>query len=488
MRKRTKISILVIACIIAISAAVYFWLPINRAPFHSGLVMLGDFNNDNKWDKRDAAALNEILRNPFRFPELVAVKADVNRNGFIDGEDVAMLRHLYRYSDPYEAEKIAFKSGMIFPRPRELFRYMFSTEYIQRPLYALKHDVIRTSPFGFLDKIGNGNRMMTYNDKILAEIYNEGIRFSLAFEIRRGTLSDVEKKYAADKISVCEALYRDKDYYNLLLRMIDLVEDAETLTVKGQSGIVIQSLYFRDHLRELLDSGLYRDFTSGKISRNVILSEMGEILKRDLSITLDMNTLSPPRSFLKLENYAERAEWQYYKSKTRKDAFGKLILYAQYDQRYLRAVSRTTPRHDDLKLKNHNLPMVLLFREALRITGGNKKAAVGLLDESVRIPFGWIKVIPPDKLPASLALENFLLPGNREDGSDKSRHWNVFGGISLYKSPRESLIVALKREISDLKGTDRKEAMTEFIRDMIANINGIYHVVSVNPHLIYDED
>jgi len=71
-------------------------------------------------------------------------------------------------------------------------------------------------------------------------------------------------------------------------------------------------------------------------------------------------------------------------------------------------------------------------------------------------------------------------------GLDKSRHWNVFGGISLYKSPEESLVTALRREIKDLKdGNNSVEAMTEFIRDTIANINGIYHVVSIDPALMH---
>ena len=85
-------------------------------------------------------------------------------------------------------------------------------------------------------------------------------------------------------------------------------------------------------------------------------------------------------------------------------------------------------------------------------------------------------------LPSSVALENFLLPGNKEDGADKSRHWNVFGGICLYKSPSESLDLALKREMQDLR-EDRfsKEGMTEFIRDTIANLNEIYYVVSMDP-------
>ncbi len=129
--------------------------------------------------------------------------------------------------------------------------------------------------------------------------------------------------------------------------------------------------------------------------------------------------------------------------------------------------------------------MILLFREALKIKGGNKKAAIGLIDEAIRIPFAWIKSIPRELLPSSIALENFLLPGNKEDGSDKSRHWNVFGGICLYMSPEESLKLALKRENADLKESNYSvEAMTEFIRDTIANINGIYYVMSIDEQLL----
>jgi hypothetical protein len=96
-----------------------------------------------------------------------------------------------------------------------------------------------------------------------------------------------------------------------------------------------------------------------------------------------------------------------------------------------------------------------------------------------------VKSIPRDKLPSSVALENFLLPGNKEDGADKSRHWNVFGGICLYRTPQESLDLALKREMQDLRDHGYSpDAMTEFIRDTIANLNGIYHVVSMNPDLL----
>ncbi|MBU2455672.1 MAG: hypothetical protein KJ668_20380, partial [Proteobacteria bacterium] len=205
----------------------------------------------------------------------------------------------------------------------------------------------------------------------------------------------------------------------------------------------------------------------------------------DLDIALDLNSLSAPRDLSNLKNYIDRAEWQAFKSKTKRDDFKQLVLYAQYDRRYLRTVSKTSPKLTDIQLQNHNLPMILLFRKALKIAGNDKKSAVGLLDEAIRIPLGWVKSIPKNLLPGSVALENFLLPGNKEDGSDKSRHWNVFGGVAIYKSPEESLILALKREIMDLKEQNySQEAMTEFIRDTIANINGIYYVVSIDPNLI----
>jgi hypothetical protein len=61
----------------------------------------------------------------------------------------------------------------------------------------------------------------------------------------------------------------------------------------------------------------------------------------------------------------------------------------------------------------------------------------------------------------------------------------VFGGICLYKSPQESLDLALKREMQDLRdGNYSQDEMREFFRDMIADLNGIYYVMTVNPNLL----
>jgi len=482
MYKRTVIVFLLILTIGITGTILY--LPTNRVKIDSELLMLGDLNNDNQWDEKDIDELNSILQNPFMKNRLLQYKVDINQNALFDDEDILFLKHLCNYKNPYFAhEKI---QDIIFPQPRELYRYLPKYEYIQQPLFSIKHDIIHKSPFSFLQSIKNQDESSYYSAEIFKEIYNEAIRFTFALEMRKKELTDIEHDYMEHKIQICEELFKEKQYYRLLLSLISLVEDAETLSISSQSKFIQKVLYFRDNLKNLLVSKQYKDFENGKSDYLTIFKIIESHLNADLNISVKLDILPSARDFTDLENYIDRVEWQVYKSNTSKEDFEKLVLYAQYDKRYLRAVSRTTPKHQDIQLNNHNLPMILLFRESLRITK-NKKAALGLLDEAVRIPMGWVKNIPKNMLPSSIALENFLLPGNKEDGSDKTRHWSVFGGVSIYKNPKESLILALKRENQDLKTNGYSvEAMNEFIRDTIANVNGIYYVVSLNPHLLFE--
>lgn len=485
MRLIWKIAILFLIMALVALAVAYFYLPVHRVGIASELIMLGDFNQDNRWDAKDRDALNAMLANPFLADNLTLLKMDLNRNGVLDEEDLALLEAIYQFSDPYIAEQKARANGTSFPRPRELFKYLPTYEYVQRPLYLLTHDLIRETPLSFLGGLKDYRSASPYEEQLVHEIYDEGLRFTLAYDMRRDQLTELERQYVVQKIGVCESLFSDKAYPELLLELIGLVEDAETLTTQTQSDFIRQILYFRDKLRALLVSEAYRSFEAGTLSHLEIFKRIETDLQSELDIAVDLDTLPPPRDYKNFQNYLDRAEWQAFKSQTRAEEFKQLVLYAQYDRRYLRAVSRTSPKFKDIQLQNHNLPMILLFREALQITGNDKKAAAGLLDEAVRIPLGWVKSIPKTMLPGSIALENFLLPGNKEDGSDKSRHWNVFGGVAIYKSPRESLILSLQREIMDLRDQDySKEAMQEFIRDTIANINGIYYVVSIDPNLL----
>lgn len=479
--------LVLIVCILGIAYA--YWklvIPTHRVEASSELVMLGDLDDDRRWTTNDLKILDTFLHDPFSMPDSLTFHIDINQNGLIDEEDLDILRSLVSAKgDAYAAENAATAAGKPFPRPRECYRYIPLMEYRVRPLFALPYPLAGESDIDWLVNLKPPAGMISYGDALDAALYSEAIRLDQAWRKRKPDLLPIEREYAANKLARAKALFQAGERYELLLALMELVEDAETLTERGQPEVPVKMLTFRNHLREILASPLYDDFKSGKKDWRDLLDVVSGHLKTDLGLVYDFERLGPPRNLTHLENYLQRAEWQYYKSTSRKVDFIALIGYAQHDPRYLRAVARTSRQHLDPSVENHNLPMVLLFREALRIKNGDKKKAVGLLDEAIRIPYAWIKSIPREKLPGSLALDNFLLPGNKEDGADKSRHWNVFGGICLYKSPQEALDLALRREMQDLRDANySEEAMREFFRDMIADINGMYHVMTVNPSLL----
>ena len=488
---KTRYRLLLIICLVSALGYAYwkFAIPTHRIEIRSELVMLGDLDGDNRWTSTDLEKLDFVLKNPFAAQNSITWRIDMNQNGMIDKEDLSILRALVAAGgDPYAAEEKARSRDVQFPRPRELYRYISASEFRPRPFWALPYPQASDSVLDWLVGITPPVSKSFYTDELAAAVYYEAVRFDQAWRKRQTQLLPIEREYATKKLAHVKTLFQTGAQYEQLLALMELVEDAETLTVQGQPEFPLKLLTFRDHLREVLGSPFYAEFKAGKQDWRAVLKIVSGYLQTDLGLSYDFETLGPPRNLTHLENYLQRAEWQYYKSTAREDDFLLLVAYAQHDPRYLRAVSRTSKKHRDPNVENHNLPMVLLLREALRITGGDKKKAVGLLDEAIRIPYAWIKSIPRDALPGSLALDNFLLPGNKEDGADKSRHWNVFGGVCLYKSPQEALDLALKREMQDLRDDKYSEdAMREFFRDMIANLNGMYHVMTVNVRLLSKE-
>ncbi|ACC98314.1 hypothetical protein Emin_0759 [Elusimicrobium minutum Pei191] len=460
-------------------------IPKHRITVESELIMLGDLDGDHRWTNKDISLFYTFINNPYSLDNAATLRLDLNQNGYIDEQDINIIRQLVAANgNPYASLEVAQARSETFPRPRELYRYVPVAQYHLRPLWALPYAGVQNSVLDWL-KDFKPNTNDSYADKLDSEIYAEAVRFDNAWKKRQSTLTDIEKDYARIKLLNAKRLYDSGDRYELLLSLIELTEDAETLTSRNQPDFPLKLLVFRDHLRDLLESPLYAEFEIGNKEWTDVLRQVSVYSKEDLGMEYDFSNMKPARNLSDLQNYLQRAEWQYYKTSAKDGDFRALIDYAQHDPRYLRAVARTSRKLQDLRVNNHNLPMVLLFREALRLKGGDKKKAVGLLDEAIRIPYGWIKFIPNDMLPSSLALDNFLLPGNKEDGADKSRHWNVFGGICLYKSPQEAVDLALRREFQDLKkGGYTNENMREFIRDMVANINGMYHVMTINPNLL----
>ena len=476
------------ACVLAALGYAYWKLaiPVHRVEIRSELIMLGDLDGDRKWTSEDLKRLDAFLSDPFRTSDEIVRQIDMNQNGLIDLEDLSILRALVSSAgDPYVAEEEARAAGAVFPRPRELYRYVSVAEYHQRPQWALPYPHAANSVLTWLGAFPKPVSSSPYAVALNSAIYAEAVRFDIAWRQREPLLLPVERSYAERKLGRARSLYDAGEMHELLLALIELVEDAETLTTRDQPELPLKLLVLRDDLREILSSVLYDEFRSGRQNWQAVLDAVSKRIQTDVGLNYDFPKLAKPRNLTNLENYIQRAEWQYYKSTTREADFRVLINYAQHDPRYFHAVSRTSRKLRDPNVENHNLPMVLLFREALRISGGDKKKAVGLLDEAIRIPNAWVKSIPRASLPGSLALDNFLLPGNKEDGADKSRHWNVFGGVCLYKSPQEALDLALKREMQDLRDDRYSEsAMREFFRDMIADLNGMYHVMTVNPALL----
>jgi hypothetical protein len=485
MKRRWK-KLLLAAAVLAAAGYGYWRLavPEHRVAIRSELVMLGDLDGDHRWAQGDLKVLDAFLADPFAMPGALAWRVDLNQNGLLDEEDLRILQALVSASgDPYAAEATVAGRGS-FPRPRELYRYASVAEYHPRPLWALPYPAAHDSVMRWLEGF-QPTDSAPYARALDLAIRDEAVRFDRAYRRREPALLPIERDYAARKLARLDALYRDGERYELLLALMDLVEDAETLSAPREPDFTLKLLVFRDHLRAVLGSPLFAEYVAGRQDWRAVLQVVSGDLKADLGLEYDFETLAPPRNLGHLQNYLDRAEWQYYKTSSREEDFIALVAYAQHDPRYLRAVSRTTSKLHDPRVENHNLPMVLLFREALRLEGGDKKKAVGLLDEAIRIPYAWIKSIPREALPGSLALDNFLLPGNKEDGADKSRHWNVFGGICLYKSPQEALDLALKREMQDLRDDKYSaDAMREFFRDLIADVNGMYQVMAVDPALL----
>ena len=117
----------------------------------------------------------------------------------------------------------------------------------------------------------------SYEAKLRDEIYDEALRFSFRYKERMNDLTVEERNYANEKIAYCIMLFQHKDLYSLLLNIISLVEDAETLSIRNQSEFIRKILYFREHIRALLTSSMHDDFVSGKVDYTVILKEIRKL-------------------------------------------------------------------------------------------------------------------------------------------------------------------------------------------------------------------
>jgi hypothetical protein len=132
------------------------------------------------------------------------------------------------------------------------------------------------------------------------------VRFDYGWRRRRAALLPIEQEYASPKLAAAETLVRTGDRFGLLLALIELVEDADTLTVRGQPDISVKLLTFRDHFRDIMGSPQYREFEAGTRNAGSLLQLVSEHLRRDLGLAYDLATLGPARNFSSRENYLQQ--------------------------------------------------------------------------------------------------------------------------------------------------------------------------------------
>lgn len=304
-KRKLLVTVISLAIVLLLARWFYVSLPINRVGIRSELIMLGDLNNDKTWNQKDRKQLQSIINNPFHVNRFNLLKVDVNRNQVIDEEDLIILNHLYQYEDPYLAEEEALKNGNYFVRPRELFRYLPKYEYIQPPLVTIRlaHDTVSSFNFPYNQNLGLN---FDYKDQLLLEVRNEEKRFNVAYQLRKNSLTNIEIENINKVITECNNLYKEENYFEVLLQLIDLVETIETLNAGEQERFVQQLPVFRNHLRDLLRSELFTDSAYYKL----VFEQIEKNLQNDLGIDVNIDSLPPPRDFYKIENYIDRAAWQ----------------------------------------------------------------------------------------------------------------------------------------------------------------------------------
>ena len=141
--------------------------------------------------------------------------------------------------------------GDPFPRPRELYTYVPESEY-RRVLCGpvVLHSRTELAWLATSSRHGASHYLGALN----AELFAEAVRFDQAWRKRAPALLPIERDYATRKLLRAKSLLEAGQRFELLLALIELVEDAETLTVRDQSGFMLGLLTFRDHLRDTLDA------------------------------------------------------------------------------------------------------------------------------------------------------------------------------------------------------------------------------------------
>ena len=313
---------LFLALLILVGLGYAYWkfaIPTHRVAVLSELVMLGDLDGDYRWTASDLEELDTIIAEPFAAAGEFVWRVDMNR------KRAPRRRRPRHHGCAGRRRRQPVRCGRCRPQ-REA---AVSTPARTVSLRAAGRVPPPTAPRSALPPPRRTRRWAgspnsapplgtnRYATALEAAVYSEAIRFDQAWRKRQPTLMPIEREYAERKLLRAAALFEAGDPYELLLALMELAEDAETLTVRGQPAFSLELLALRDLMRELLGSPLYAEFESGDQDWHAVLDVLSGDLEKTVGLTYDFESLGPPRNITNLENYLQRAEWQYYKSTTR---------------------------------------------------------------------------------------------------------------------------------------------------------------------------
>ncbi|MEY3902286.1 MAG: hypothetical protein RL189_1592 [Pseudomonadota bacterium] len=119
-----------------------------------------------------------------------------------------------------------------------------------------------------------------------------------------------EASYLQLRSRQCRELFDRREWNALLLKLIELSDNAETLFLTEALKEAMQAWKLRDNLRTILERMIegHETMTSAKIDNS--LNQVSQSARSTMGIVTPVQEMKSLRNFGRLENYFERAKWQ----------------------------------------------------------------------------------------------------------------------------------------------------------------------------------
>jgi hypothetical protein len=151
---------------------------------------------------------------------------------------------------------------------------------------------------------------LTYERRIFRDIFSETYCFHSSWKKRNSSMTPEEASYLQLRSRQCRELFDRREWNALLLKLIELSDNAETLFLTEALKEAMQAWKLRDNLRTILERMIegHETMTSAKIDNS--LNQVSQSARSTMGIVTPVQEMKSLRNFGRLENYFERAKWQ----------------------------------------------------------------------------------------------------------------------------------------------------------------------------------